>query len=265
MWPVVSIIAIILLGAVAILALVTHSTGQSQLPPTNNTNTNTNHTITITAMGYAKGQPGEAIMYIRVNGTGSSTQNAVANLSSTMVGVNSTLYNYINKNLSYVATSSYNVEEICNSTVYPIVTSGAAVIPYRYRCTSPAAFEAIEGLTITIPNETNTSAAVGALSAIPNVYIESIESQFSTAQVTALRPLALSNAMSNATTQAEATLGSGYNLSIVNITVNNYNFYPFPIYAAGSTVSGKPTEPIIYQGTRSLTESVTVIFSYYKK
>lgn len=262
-WPLVTIIAVLLLGTVTLLALFTPRTQQQVAPLTSTVSP----TITVSATGSAKAQPAQAVVYLSVNGTGSTTQNAVENLSATTSVLNATLYGYVNKNLSNIDTSSYNVEVLCNGSVYTVQPGAQpAIYPYRYGCSlnSTVVYEAVEQLTVTLPNADNASSLVGAVSGINNVYVNEVDAQLSQAQVATLRPLALSDAMANATAQAQATLGSGYNISIVNITVNSYNFYPYPIYAAGAVSSGAAKQPIIYPGTSALTESVSVIFAYHK-
>ncbi len=257
-WPLVTLIAVLLLGAVAIVSITHSNSYGSTAPPQGNTTT-TNHAITVTATGYARGQPSQAQMYINVNGTGSTTQNAVANLSSTMGNLNNTIYAYVGDNLSNIETSSYNVEAICNGTYYTI----SSTLYPRFKCSYPVTYEADERLIALLPNQTQAGAAVNALSAIPNVYVSSIYSKFSNAQIAALRPIALSDAMQNATEQASATLGSGYNISVLNVSVNSYYFRPFPLYVA-STASSSPPPPIIYGGTSTISESVTAVFAYSK-
>ncbi len=265
-WPAVAVCAVLVLGAVALLTLYSHGSIQMISAP----NATGNHTITISAQGFASGQPNQTLLYLRINGTGSTTQNAVANLSASTALLNKTLSSYIGGNLSNIMTTSYYVDVRCNNIYYPYSGSGgAAIYPYGYKCNSTATYEAVESLQVTLPNQANAGAALNSVSAIPNVYVESVQDQFSNAQVASLRPLALASAMANATAQARATLGNGYTVSAENISVNSFNYRVFPLYASGTAVGGSSPgaapQPIIFPGTSQVTESITVIFSYSKQ
>jgi uncharacterized protein YggE len=255
-WPIVTLIAVLLLGAVAIIAIYHGSQAAYNPGPSS-----ANHTITVTATGFATAQPSQVMFYIMANGTGSTTTGAVANLSATVATLNSTLYTLLGGNLSSVQTTLYDVQEECNGTYFPTAPLNGggypAVYPYHEVCNSTAIYNAEEDLQVTM-NASIAGAAVGEISNITNVYINYLQPQFSNAQLTALKPAALSSAMSNATSQAMATLGSGYNLSIVNITVDSYS----PILPFAS--AGSSAQAIIYPGTSSVSGTVTVVFAYQK-
>ncbi|MEM3839052.1 MAG: SIMPL domain-containing protein [Candidatus Micrarchaeaceae archaeon] len=253
-WPLVTLIAVLLLGAVGI-ALGLHS-NQYPASSAGTGNVKANYTITVTATGYAAGQPSQATMYITINGTGSTVQDAVSNVSSTANAFNKTIYKYVNGNLSNIQTSSYYVQKLCNSTYY-------ISVPQEYQaCSSNFQYQAEEQLIVLIPDQANLSAAIGSISAIPNVYINSIYLQLSNAQAAKLKKAALSAAMENATTQAEEALGAGYNISIANISIDNYYLRSTPFYYSGAGPA--VPSPIIYQGTSSVSATITVSFSYAK-
>ncbi len=202
--------------------------------------------ITVTATGSASTTGGQAVLNLYVNGSGSSTQLAIANLSNTLTSVNSTLLNYLNKNLSLITTQYFSVNKAYNKSVYV----------------------AYENLLVTLPNAQNATGALISLSAIPNVYVSNIAPKLSDQQISTLRSQALSMAMANATAQATAVSPTG-KVTVLNITVNSYYVYPLPYsfggglpvtpgIAAGQISSGSS---LFYSGTSSVTESVSVEFS----
>lgn len=215
-----------------------------------------NSTLTITASGSATAVPTQGLLYVSLKGLGKTAAAATANLSQELVQANATLYKYINGNLSNVQTSYYNLYNQ-SSYYYPPV----------YKNNTLNGYQASESLTVTIPNIKNVSAALGALSAINGISIYGASPQFSNSQTSALRITALSNAMSNATAQAHALLPAK-TLTVVNITVNYFNrILPYPVAAGGAAVTSSSlnvTNPNFYSGSQSVTESITVVFSYRK-
>lgn len=213
--------------------------------------------VTITATGSASAQPTTGTLYVNAQGKGITAAGATANLSIALAQMNSSISKYINGNQSRIKTTYYNIYN----------QSGNYNYPYGYNTYN--GFVASEQLTITIPNTQNVSGAIGALSLINNLQISSASSTLSDSQITALRSTAFSNARQNATTQA-SILTNNASLSIQNITVNSYYFYPIA-YALGSAGSVKGTNantttgPGFYSGLDSVTESVTIVFSYNKK
>lgn len=208
--------------------------------------------LTTHASGTASAQPVTGVLYLTVKGMGRTTYAATLNLTSSLAQVNSTLSKYINGNLSNVQTTYYNVYNQ-TSYYYPVPAG-------TYNGTI-----AEEGLTVNIPNIKNLSGAIGGLSLINNTLVTSASASLSDEQTTALRAQAFSNAIKNATTQAEILTGNA-SLTTQNITVNSYFFYPIP-YAVGTANSGSlsgstAVNPAFYSGTDSVTESITVVFSY---
>lgn len=220
--------------------------------------------ITISATGSGSAQPTTGTLYLSVQGKGSTAAAATANLSSALTQMNQSLWNYINHNASLMQTTYYNLYNnsnnvICPGGIYPCTTVGN---------TTNLTFVASEQITVIIPNINNVSKALGALSSINSVQVSSASATLSDAQVNALRSVAFSNALQNATSQA-SILTRNSTLSTQNITVNNYYFYPVP-YALGAASSqagpGNPTpNPAFYSGKDSISESITIVFSYNKK
>ncbi len=201
--------------------------------------------ITVTAEGAAYGIPDQEQVSVYVNGTGDTAAAAASSLSLTLAKFNDTVVPFVNGNLSDIQTTSYSLTKQYNRSVYT----------------------AEEGITVTIPNITNASAALGALSDMSNVYVYSASSVFSQGMVTQLRDQALAYALSNATAQAQVLAGGP--VAQHNITVSSYVFYPlgasYPVGvavdASGGFQSTGPT-PIVYTGRSAVQESVTVQFSY---
>ncbi len=218
-------------------------------------------TITITATGSASMPGGGAELYLYVNGTGNTTQSAVANLSRTLSTVNSSLSGYLNGNLSLITTQYFNVGKVTLCVPYPYVAL-PAWCSGNYNKTS---YQAYESVSVDIPNAKNATGVLVALSGIPNVYVSSIQAKLTDQQTAALRGEALASAMSNATVQATALAPSG-KVSPLNITVNNYYVYPLPYSFGGTPVaaqaaaSSQAVNSLFYSGTSSITESITVVF-----
>lgn len=200
--------------------------------------------LSVSASGSVSNVSTQALLYIAINATGPTTQAATANLSATINQFNATISKYINGNISRITTSNYNTYRVFNST----------------------SFQAQESITVLIPNISNTSAAIGAISNIPNIYVAQASPQLSNAQIKIMRTAALKLALANATSQAEALIGPNDSIYATNISVNNYVVYPFP-YATASA-AGPGSTPVItpkfYGGTNQVTESVNVEFSWGK-
>lgn len=244
------LVIVILVAFLALLFVALAIRGAPNAPttvlPTTVPNTNGTNFVTISASGTVSNKSTEALVYVTINGSGPTNNQAVQNISATTKEFNSTIYPYINGNLSQISTSYFNVYKVYNRSVYT----------------------AEESITVTIPNINNVSAVIGALSAIPNLYLSAASTQLTNAQISIMRVQALKLAMANATQQAQAVIGNG-KITATNITVNNYYFYPYR-YALGTAIpasdSGYTTTvtipPQFYGGTSQVTESVTVVFRY---
>ncbi|MDE1860851.1 MAG: SIMPL domain-containing protein [Candidatus Micrarchaeota archaeon] len=212
--------------------------------------------ITIQAMGSATAPPSQGVLYLTAQGNGKTAAAATANLSSTLSAFNASISRYINGNWSMVKTTYYNLYNNTHSGTYP-----------RYSYYGYNGFIASEELEVDMPNVQNVSKAIGALSSINNISVTSAQATLSDAQITKLRGQAFSQALQNATSQASLLTGNA-TLTAQNITVDSYNFYPLP-YALGtgavSASSNKTINPSFYSGTTSITESITVTFSYNRK
>lgn len=241
---------LVIILAVVIFAALLIFTLQSTSRLGGGTSTVNMNQLTISASGTVSNSSSQASMYLIVNGTGTTSQLAVQNISATLNKFNSTILKYVNGNLSRISTSYFNVYKNYNKTGYT----------------------ATEGLNLILPNIKNVSGAISSLSNISDLYVVGASPQLSDAQTSAMRIRALSLAMSNATAQAYALIGNNETIYATNISVNNYRIFPYG-YALGASSavvpSGAPVQNInssvptqFYGGTSQVTESVTVVFTY---
>ncbi len=192
--------------------------------------------ITVTAAGTSEQYPSQGVIYLSLNGSGSSAQIAEANLSLSLALVNSSILKYTGYNLSDIQTQYYSVSVVRNSSRY----------------------EAVEQLKITIIDSKNISNALSAVAGIKNVYVNGAYAQLSQQQSIIMRNQALSYALDNATKQAEV-LADNASLTPINITIGQYRSIISPGVAATSPITQIGT--IFYYGNQGLTETVTVTFS----
>ncbi len=189
--------------------------------------------ITITATGSAYATPDNTMVYIYANGTGTTTALATSNLSNTLGILNSTLFSYLSGNLSNIQTTSYQLYKAHNSSLYT----------------------ATESFSVTIPIS-QAGPVLTSLASIPNVYITNVNVRLSKQQASSLMGQALSSAISNATSQAQQVAGQGARPMLVSVNVNGAYYNSPGIYTPSSA------NPQIYGGISSVTESVTVKYSY---
>lgn len=239
----IALYAIALFGVIVFGALVYLNLQAGPQHVTTTTN-NTLSSIIITASGAASNKTTEAQIYLTINATGATNAAAVQNISSTVNTFNSTVSKYVNYNMSRISTDYFNVYKNYNQTGYT----------------------ATESLSVVIPSISNASSVILALSSIPNVYVQNVQSALSPSQITSLRSIALSAALANATSQARALIGNNTIYS-TNITVNSYYFYPRVYYTSGVSSGGGSVKlplnsTIFYGGRNSVTEQLTVTFIY---
>ncbi|VVB76792.1 Uncharacterised protein [uncultured archaeon] len=216
-------------------------------------------TISVSSTGVAMASPAAAMVQITVNATGTTVALANANLSSIIGQLNTTLLPYINRNLSNVETTYYTIYP-ATTCVYPAnATPLSSISPYYCVLEKLPYYVATESITITVPNIDNSSAALSAISAVPSLTLNGVQAQLSVTQERALGQLALSNAMANATTQAQLLAGSGVELKVENITVTNSQLIYPGVYSSAGTV--KDAARVIYGGQASVQKSVSVVFS----
>ncbi|MGC8479129.1 MAG: SIMPL domain-containing protein [Candidatus Micrarchaeia archaeon] len=193
--------------------------------------------VTVTATGTVQQEPTQGVIYVYINGTGLTENIANDNLSLTLEILNTSMLKYVGGNLSNINTQSYYINKIKNSSTY----------------------QAVEYLELTIANIKNMSAALSTLAKINNTYVSGVYAQLSPIQITQMRNQALSQAISNATSQAEI-LENNASLKVENITVGQARFPVFLASDASSIYSGAPNKQLFYYGEQGLTESVTVTF-----
>ncbi len=219
--------------------------------------------VTISASGTASAAANEALVYISLNGTGNTTASATANLSRTLQEFNTTILPLINRNLTLIQTTYYGVNRPYQTGCYPVpVGTGTASPDYCIQSNVIGfnGYVATEDITVTLPNSNNVSAAINALSKIPDLTFQSIQATLSDTETATLNRQALSLAIANATAQARILAGNDTQLKIENITVQNQYIYPY-LYAVGSSSAGTNSSSTFYPGQLKISKSVTVVFS----
>ncbi len=201
-------------------------------------------TITVSATGTAYAYPQQSVINLMVNGSGPSSSGAVANISTTLDLVNSTLARYDNNNASAIETTYYSVYRPVNSTGYV----------------------AIEDVKVTLPQIGNTTRALADLSGLKNVYVQDAYAQLSAEQANALIGSALKNALSNATYEAKALAGN-FSVSLENVSAYAYyRIFPAGTYeGAAGEAQGSGTygsQQLFFYGKQGITESVEATYLY---
>ncbi|MCL4380985.1 MAG: SIMPL domain-containing protein [Candidatus Marsarchaeota archaeon] len=207
--------------------------------------------IFITASGSASAMPDFATVFVLVQAFGNNPASATNNMSFALHDLNASVLKYINGNLSNIRTTYFNVYN--RSNVYNFNASGKKF------------YAAQESLSIRIPNINNISNAIGAISGVNGTSITNVVENLSSAQIALLRAQALSAAMQNATSQA-SLLSQNKTLAIKNITVNYYRLYPFSLSTGALNMASSqiPQAPSFFIGNDTITQSITVTFSFAK-
>ena len=189
--------------------------------------------VTVTATGSVSAAPQQAEVYLTANGTARIAANATAMLSKTIYAINSAMSRYL-INGSTIQTTSYQLYRPYNSSYYT----------------------ASEGIAATVPLNAAGN-AITSLSSINNTFINGVSLQLSQSQMRNMSSTALAIAMQNATMQAQQLVGPATRLSISSITVSSAGYiFPGPrLYVAENVVP-------VFPGTQSVTQSVTVKYSY---
>jgi uncharacterized protein YggE len=238
---IIVLVAVIIFSALIAFSFESNTSGGGAKTPGGAVNTTLNQ-LSVTASGTVYNTSTQSNLYVDINGTGQTNQQAVQNISASLNSFNSTILKFISNNQSRITTTSFQVYKIYNRSGY----------------------QATESLNVVIPNITNTSAVIGALSAIPNVFVTQASPQLSAAQITTMRTQALRLASANATSQATALIGKNNTIYATNISINNYYVYPYTlgVASAGPGGSAPSITPNFYGGTNKVTESVTVVFAW---
>ncbi len=226
---VIAALAILVMGAaLAMEAVYQHGTAGSTTQPVY---------ITVSAQGFSYGSPTQALLYLSLNGSGPTPTIATSNASLTVQKLNYSILRFMDGNASMMKTLSYSLFKEANSSQY----------------------EVVERLRAKIPDIENASAAIDAISAFGNVYIDSVSAVLSDSQISVMRNHALADALSNATSQARALAGNA-TVRVRNITVNSYSVFPYAF--SGSTgIEAKSPAGMIYAGQDQVSESITVTFA----
>jgi uncharacterized protein YggE len=247
---VVSLIAIIVIGAVAFSAVFLRPVAYPG--PNYSAVVQPTHTVVVSATGSATSLPTQAQIYLTATGNGTTAQAATASLATTITAVNKTLYRYVGGNLSMISTNYYSLQKNTCQNYYEVTTI--------YPPCNSTGYSATESLIVTIPSIDNISLALTALANIPNVSIDSIKTLLDLSQISALRQEALQAALTNATVQAQSLAGNAA-LVARNISVSSSNFYP-GVYFNTASASPAAKQVHIYGGTSSVVENIRVVFTY---
>ena len=225
---VIAVFAVFVIGLVLILSIL-YPNGMPESQQAKH--------ISISASGMAYASPSRATMYVMINGSGYTPAIATANLSDTIDAFNSTVLKYIGGNSSGITTQSYSLRKVYNKTAYQVT----------------------EFMAVSIPNIDNVSPLLGSISAINNVYVNQVEAQLSGIQTGTMIRNALSLAVQNATSQAQAIAGNS-TLIITNISVYStptYFYYPL---AAQQAVENNGQ--LYFNGRQGVRETISVRFLY---
>ncbi len=227
-------IAVIAILAFAVTMIVGAVAYRNAFSPSQTNSALQKSTVTVTATGSVSAVPSQSTIYITANGTASNAANATARLARTVYAINSTLSSYLASGGSSIQTVSYQLYRPYNSSVYT----------------------ASEGIVVTI-SINSTGSALAALSSVSDAYITGVTIQLSPSQVSSLSGTALSIAMQNATAQAQQVAGTHVPLTISSVSINSNGYiYPSPKLALGANIVP------VFAGTQSVTQSVTVVFTY---
>ncbi len=206
--------------------------------------------VTITATGQATSAPTDAELTLYLNSTANTTALAVEELGATAYALNSTLGNYTHGNMSAVTTTGYNTYAI--PPQYPITNASRNYTLY----------EASETVNVKLADFGMLEPLLSHVSKIGDVSVTYISAGVSSSKSSALQQEALTNALSNATAQAQIIIGSA---SVVykNVTLDNYYMSPL-VYsgASGSPATLISQHRLIFNGTVTVSRSVTVTFYY---
>ncbi|MDE1847051.1 MAG: SIMPL domain-containing protein [Candidatus Micrarchaeota archaeon] len=212
--------------------------------------TQSQEVISATASGVAYGYPDRAVLYLTANATGSDAAGAGANLSTIVNSLNSTLSPFLNRNISLLQTQSFNLYK----QQVPVCGSNSTGAKGPIMCVNTTVFVATESIVVNLPNIRNVSAALIGISNVDGVSVQQATQSFSDQSFSQLMQQALTNAMENATDEAQVISGSSQ-LQILNITIQNY-----PLIYAGQGAAAQ-TGNIYFPGRSGITRTVYVKFA----
>ena len=212
-------------------------------------------TITVTAVGAASAIPSLVKIDIVANATGRTADLANANLSSTLNELNSTLFPFLDGNVSLIRTLYYEVYQPTNCTYV------GGTYPYCVP-TKLGYYAATEGIEVTIPDMENVPAAITGASGVPNLQIQDVQAQLSDSQQTVLGQEALAHALGNATAQAGILAGGAAHIRIENITVGYSQIvYPYALGGLSESSASKASNSSAFYSSRiTVQKSVYVVF-----
>ena len=213
------------------------------------------HTILVTASGSVTAVPAKAQLSAGLNATGATAAEAVSKLGLIASALNTTILPLLNGNVSGIQTQSYAVFAPPRCTNSGVYYGQANCIPVN----APLYYVAQESLSITLPNVDNVTAALSGAAAISGVSISGISAKLSVRQQAGMMQQALSMALDNATSQAQA-VADGAQVEVQNVTVQNGYIFFSPASSLSALISGAPSNQTFFPGMATVTKSVYVVF-----
>jgi uncharacterized protein YggE len=190
--------------------------------------------VGVTASGAAYALPQQIGLSLYVNGTGTTTAAAVANLSASTSQLNQTLQGLVANNASDIQTTYYSVNKKYNSTYYV----------------------ATEGIQVKVPSGT-VSSAISQISLVPGVQIATVTPMLTPGQQKGLIKLALAGALANATAQAQVLAGNA-TITLGNVTTYSNFIGGYPSFLASSNSAA--AAPVFFNSELGVFEQVSATF-----
>lgn len=244
---------VIIVMSIILFATVLYAIGTNRAANQNLSQKQPLNKISVSAQGYASAAPQDAKILFFINATGDTSSNALLELASKTIKLNSTLSRYVDGNMSRIKTEYFSVQRIIN---------------YPYNATlqnSTNKYVAQQQIEVSINNTAYIAPLVQNATKIENLQIEQISATLSNAQISNMTKEAIFNAVENATNQARAVIGNA-TIENSNITLNQYYITPFDLSSPKliSAVSMPSySGPVFFNGTDTVSEQINIVF-YYK-
>lgn len=227
----VSIVAIIVIGVIAGIYFFQ-----------NQSNTNT---VTATGTYQTKVQPDQVLIYLSIQTKNSSAQDA-KDKNSVITSDVLTSLNNLGISSSEIETENYNIYPDYN------FTGGRQEI---------IGYTATNNIKITTSNFTNVGKIIDA-SVNSGALVSYINFQLSTQKTNDYKATALAEAAKDAKTKAQSIAsGLGKNIGdLVSVSSSDFNYYPVPLYAEGSSADVKQVVTNIQPKSLDITATVSVTY-----
>lgn len=236
-YAIAGVLAVIAL-LIGLLLLQVHESGASDILGQHSQP----NSVSVYARGFATAKPEEARLSLYLNSTSPTSAMAVSRLSGVASALNSTIYRYVNGNMSAIKSESLTVYATLNRTNATVYTAS-------------------EYVSVTMPSLSRVNELVRNLSTINGVEIYGITAQLSPMQETEMLNAAIRDALANASSQAELVI-NGASIVSQNTTINSYYVTPYPIYSTGMSASPSGPGQLFFNGTSTVSASVSVTYRY---